>query len=41
MLLAKSHWLYAAKREVTQQKRIDEIIRLCYLNKKQPDGAGY
>ncbi|MFK5879760.1 MAG: YdeI/OmpD-associated family protein [Flavobacteriaceae bacterium] len=33
------YWLYAAKREVTQQKRIVEIIRLCELNKKQADGT--
>lgn len=33
------YWLYAAKREVTQQKRIEEIIRLCALNKKQSDGS--
>ena len=33
------YWLYAAKREATQQKRIDEIIRLCALNKKQADGT--
>lgn len=33
------YWLYAAKREATQQKRIDEIIQLCTLNKKQPDGS--
>jgi uncharacterized protein YdeI (YjbR/CyaY-like superfamily) len=35
------YWLYAAKREITQQKRIDEIIRLCALNKKQADNSGY
>lgn len=33
------YWLYAAKRETTQQKRIEEIIRLCKLNKKQSDNS--
>ncbi len=33
------YWLYAAKRKATQHKRIDEIIKLCNANKKQPDGA--
>ena len=32
------YWLYAAKRETTKQKRIDEIIKLCNANKKQRDG---
>ena len=33
------YWLYAAKREGTQQKRITEIIRLCNLNLKQPKNS--
>lgn len=33
------YWLYAAKREATQQKRIVEIIKLCNANKKQADGT--
>ena len=33
------YWLYAAKRETTQQKRILEIIELCSANKKQKDGS--
>ncbi|MDC9723335.1 MAG: YdeI/OmpD-associated family protein [Urechidicola sp.] len=33
------YWLYAAKREATQQKRIEEIIKLCNANKKQADGS--
>lgn len=33
------YWLYAAKREATQQKRIEEIIKLCSANKKQADGS--
>ena len=33
------YWLYAAKRETTQQKRITEIIRLCNSNKKQAGGT--
>lgn len=33
------YWLYAAKREATQQKRIDEIIKLCSANKKQAEGT--
>lgn len=33
------YWLYAAKREATQHKRIDEIIKLCNANKKQADGT--
>lgn len=32
------YWLYAAKREATQQKRIEEIIKYCNSNKKQRDG---
>ncbi|MDT0551769.1 YdeI/OmpD-associated family protein [Urechidicola vernalis] len=32
------YWLYAAKRETTQQKRILEIIKYCSTNKKQRDG---
>ncbi|OIQ37620.1 MAG: hypothetical protein BM563_08080 [Bacteroidetes bacterium MedPE-SWsnd-G1] len=32
------YWLYAAKRETTQQKRILEIIKFCSSNKKQRDG---
>lgn len=32
------YWLYAAKREATQLKRIDEIIINCLANKKQRDG---
>lgn len=33
------YWLYAAKRETTQLKRIAKIIKLCRLNKKQVDGT--
>lgn len=33
------YWLYAAKREATQQKRITEIIKLCAANIKQPQGS--
>lgn len=33
------YWLYAAKREATQQKRITKIIELCTANKKQQDGT--
>ena len=33
------YWLYAAKREATQQKRIAEIIKLCNSNKKQSEGS--
>lgn len=32
------YWLYSAKREATQQKRIAEIIRLCLLNQKKREG---
>ena len=31
------YWLHSAKREVTRQKRIAEIIQLCAANKKQKD----
>ena len=31
------YWLYQAKREVTRQKRIREIISLCKENKKARD----
>ena len=29
------YWLQQAKREATRQKRIEEIIQLCFVNKKQ------
>ena len=32
------YWVYAAKREETQQKRITEVIRLCLLNQKKREG---
>jgi len=33
------YWLNQAKREETQQKRIQEIIRLCEANQKSRDGV--
>ena len=33
------YWLHSAKREVTRQKWIAEIIQLCAANKKQKDGS--
>ena len=33
------YWLNQAKREETQQKRIQEIIRLCEANEKSRDGV--
>ncbi|WP_299683472.1 YdeI/OmpD-associated family protein [uncultured Dokdonia sp.] len=35
------YWLNQAKREETQQKRIQEIIRLCKANEKSRDGGGW
>ncbi|WP_299767700.1 YdeI/OmpD-associated family protein [uncultured Dokdonia sp.] len=35
------YWLKQAKREETQQKRIQEIIRLCEANEKSRDGGGW
>ena len=31
------YWLHSAKRETTRQKRITEIIQLCFANIKQKD----
>lgn len=35
------YWLNQAKREETQQKRIQEIIRLCEANEKSRNGGGW